>query len=428
MDYLHSIARLKTYATDPLHRNALFLMAANVLSALFGFAFWALAARSYSSEEVGLATALISAVMLLVTISRLGFDYGIIRLLPDSENKQALINSCLTVSGLFSVVAASVFILGLPIWSPKLLFMRENWVYLLAFILSAGTATVSLLQGQVFTASRSAHFALVLSIVGGSKLLFVALLVGAGAMGIFAAQGLALGLTVVTGFLFTTLLYRKYRPRPMLDRVVLREMARFSLGNYLAGMFGALPQHVLPLIIIAVLTTESSAYFYIPFSIAGILGMVVGSTSFSLLAEGSHDPSSLRRQVIKAAKFMLLFIVPGIIILVVFGEPILSLFGADYAQNSLWLLRLFAISWLPYAVFALYATILRVQNKVKALIYLWVFTSVFTLAGSYLLMTWLGLIGIGIAFLSAQVIVAMMTGPMILRMAGIPLRSLVWRQ
>jgi O-antigen/teichoic acid export membrane protein len=417
------ISRLRRYLADPLRRNALFLMAANVVAPAFGFFFWLIVARFYPTEQVGLATALISAMALLAIISMLGFNIGLIRFLPHSENKRDMINSCLTIAGLFSIVVAIIFILGLNLWSPKLLFIRENWIYFLAFILFTLAITLSQLIGQVFIAFRATHFTFIQSIINGIRLVLPALLVAFGTFGIFASWGLASALALITGVLFILKLYPKYRPIPTIRKRIVNEMAHFSVGNYVASIFSALPMYIMPLIIIAVLTTESSAYFYIPFTVASILGMVASSTGFSLLAEGSYEPAQLRSQVIKAAKFILLFLIPGVVLLFFLSNPILSLFGADYAQNSLWLLRLFAIGYLPVTITTLYLTIIRVQKRIKPLIYVSGFIAVFTIVAGYLLMNSLGLIGVGIAWLSAQTIVALVVAPIMLKMAGISMKE-----
>jgi len=47
--------------SDPLYRNSLFMAFTSVFNAGCGFFFWMIAARLYTVEQVGLATALISA-------------------------------------------------------------------------------------------------------------------------------------------------------------------------------------------------------------------------------------------------------------------------------------------------------------------------------------------------------------------------------
>ena len=110
--------RLVHYFKDPLRKNSMFLIEANVLSALLGFLFWMVAARLYPTEAVGLATATISAARLLEALSSLGLGIGIIRFLPDEKDKRGLINSCYTIAGLFSLMLAIIFIAGLNLWSP----------------------------------------------------------------------------------------------------------------------------------------------------------------------------------------------------------------------------------------------------------------------------------------------------------------------
>ncbi|MDP3727885.1 MAG: hypothetical protein Q8R18_00380, partial [bacterium] len=50
---------------ESLYRNSFYLIFNSILMALFGFVFWTLAAKQFSSEDVGLATAVISAVSLV---------------------------------------------------------------------------------------------------------------------------------------------------------------------------------------------------------------------------------------------------------------------------------------------------------------------------------------------------------------------------
>ena len=82
----------------PLYKNSVFLIASSTSAAGSGFFFWVIAARFYSAEEVGLASAIISAMGLVSLLSLLGFDISLVRFLPEREDKQEPINSCLTIS------------------------------------------------------------------------------------------------------------------------------------------------------------------------------------------------------------------------------------------------------------------------------------------------------------------------------------------
>ena len=65
---------LKKHLSDPLFKNAYFLMFSSLTSAGSGFFFWLIAARFYSTADIGLASAIISAMGLISMLSLLGFD------------------------------------------------------------------------------------------------------------------------------------------------------------------------------------------------------------------------------------------------------------------------------------------------------------------------------------------------------------------
>jgi len=68
-------------------------MFSSLTSAGSGF-FWLIAARFYSTADIGHASAIISAMGLISMLSLLGFDISLVRFLPEREDKK-LINSCL---------------------------------------------------------------------------------------------------------------------------------------------------------------------------------------------------------------------------------------------------------------------------------------------------------------------------------------------
>lgn len=47
------------------------------------------------------------------------------------KKKKCLINSCLTISFIFSLTLAIIFVVGIELWSPSLSIIRENKILLL---------------------------------------------------------------------------------------------------------------------------------------------------------------------------------------------------------------------------------------------------------------------------------------------------------
>lgn len=400
-------------------------MVSNAWSSVVGFLFWIIVARFYAPGEIGLSNAIISIMLWIGRASTFGFDLGLIRYLPMREKKQEIINTCSTASGLLSLIIAIIYILGLSYWSPKLLFIRDNWVFTSAFIVFTVGAALGQIQMSIFIGFRSVHFILIQSVIGVLKLLPAVLLITYGTFGIFFSSNIVALILTAVGLVFILKILPGYRPALTIRREIFKDMTRFSLGNYLASIINMTPQYVMPLIIIAVLGEEANAYIFIPFSIAGVLSMVIGSVSQSLLAESSHDRAALRSQIIKAAKLILVFLVPGITLILVLARPLLSLFGAEYAQNSVLPLYFFALMSIPHTIAMIYVNTMWAQMKVRPVIYLSIFNALFIIGMSYWLMNRVGLIGVGIAWLSDYAIVAIVLMPKLLKLAGIPLRNLL---
>ena len=94
----------------PLFTNAFYLWANTAGAVVAGFAFWALVARLYDTDEVGLGSAALSIAVLLATFSHLGLGMGLIRFLPGSgEGGPRLANAAFTTSAVAAVILSVVF-------------------------------------------------------------------------------------------------------------------------------------------------------------------------------------------------------------------------------------------------------------------------------------------------------------------------------
>jgi O-antigen/teichoic acid export membrane protein len=389
-------------------------MAYTVTSSGVGFIFWLFAARVFPDNAVGLGSAVVSGMNLLAMLSILGFNIGIIAYLPHEQEKTKMINSCLSIIGITSFLFALIFLLGREIWSPALSILREPRYQGLFILFTIGTA-LAMFQINVFVAFRNAKYSFIQSIIGTSRVVILPLIVAMGAFGIFFAYGLGIVVAFTIGNILLKRVHTKYRPKFGIDKKMIKNMFLFSFGNHIAMVFAALPGLILPLIIINLISAEMTAYFYISWMIASTLFTIPGAISMSLFAEGAFKPENLRIEMIKAIKLIYILLIPGIILIYILGDKFLLLFGSGYSDNSLIMLYILAISSISVAINSLYVTVLRVQKKVKEIMYLLVFTTTFTLIMSYLLLTRMGLIGVGIAWLLPNVIVTLIIGVKMIR-------------
>ena len=408
---------LVQYLRDPLRRNSLFLMATHGVIALFGFFFWRIAEGRYGTEAVGSASALVSAVLLLHVLARLGLDIGLIRFLPNETDKPAVINTSLTIVGSLCGVLALIFVLGVRTWAPALGFVRDNAGYALLFVLFTIVAgLVELLRQGVFVAYRMTHSSLAIEVVAGLRLPLLFVFLSLGAFGIFVSWGLAGVAALGMGIILVLLIQRGYRPVPAIRGKAVGNMLRFSLGNYIAESFREIPGFVLPIVVVGVLTAEMGAYFYIAWTVASVVMMISYATGSSLLAEGSLDPERLGANTVRAMRFMLLLLVPAIVLVFLLGDRVLAWFGPAYSENAFSLLRVLSVSGFPIALNTIYVTQKRIQRKMWPVICIYAFVAVCTVGVGYALMVHrMDLLGIGIAWLASNCLVAVVVGLLMTR-------------
>jgi O-antigen/teichoic acid export membrane protein len=401
-----SMNRMKDLWHHPLYSNALYIMSANMANAVVGFVFWIVAARLYSTEEVGQGAALLSAASLLAMLSGLGFSYGLIRFLGASRNPVALINSSFVVVASVSIGAALVYILGPGLWSPAIVSIRQNPAYLLVFALAVPVAALGGLTDNVFIARRTARFVLARNLIFNLLRLVLPVVLAAflHSFGIFASWGAAVFASLLFSlFLFLPRAQPGYRLSFSVDCKAVGNMLRFSFANYLSDTFWSAPILIVQsILVVRLLGSESNAYFAVAWAMGGVLSAIPAAASLSLLAEGSHDEGKLRQSVWQGLKMTFLVLTPAVILVLVLADKFLLMFGPEYSRNAATLLRLLAVSALPLAINSLYFGTKRVEKNMRVVILLIVLAGAITLGLSYLLMPSKGISGVGIAWLVGQ--------------------------
>jgi len=397
--------KLKQVWHTSLYSNAIYLMISSVTSSLLGFIFWIVAARLYSTEQVGLASAIIAAAGLMAMFATLGMDMGLLRFLSRAENPVVMINTVFTIGIITSTIVTFVFVAGLGFWSPALVFIRQNSLYLIAFIIVCIVNQINGLLSHALIANRRTGFVATGSLISNLLDLFLVILLAGflQSSGIFTAWGISLVVSFLIGiFWFLPKVQPGYRPFFSVNRQVVNDMIGFSLANYLATFFWSAPGTILPLMVVNLLGAESNAYFYIAWSIGSTLPLIAGAVTTSLFAEGSKDEKTLEPNIWRSLKMSFIIILPPSILVIVLAPLLLHFFGKSYAGNGTSLLRIITLSSIPTVINITYISIKRVEKNLKALVIFTCIQGIASLLFAYLLMPPMGLNGIGIAWLSIQ--------------------------
>jgi O-antigen/teichoic acid export membrane protein len=389
-----------------LYANAFYLWVDGAVTSVSGFVFWTVAARLYDAEDVGLAAAAVSALMLLGVVSNLGLGLGLIRFLPEAGARAvSLLNGSFTLGALAATLIAIAFLLGIPLWSPSLAFLGGQPLPFVLYTLFAMCVTVTAIQRLAFMAVRRAEFALFAD-AGGSVLkicVAVALAMFSHPFTIVAAWGSATLVTMMAAsFWFLRRAHPSYRPAIRVRNWPSFDMLSYSFGNYVSTLLFMAPGFLLPIIVVSRLGGEEGAYFYVAWVVGTLLTSMAYSLSLSLFSEGSHYRDGLGQGLWQALATALVVSALGAVLLLLAADRLLLAFGSDYAREGAGLLRLLALAALPGCVTMLYLGVERVRKRVGRLILMSLVVAGITLGGGYLLLDPLDIEGVGIAWLAAQ--------------------------
>jgi O-antigen/teichoic acid export membrane protein len=402
---------LRAHLATPLYRNAYLLILGAGATSLLGFLFWALAARRYSAEVVGLNTAVISAMMLVSGACQLGLSSILIRYLPRAGHAtRRLVVSSYVLAGTLSAVVALVMALTSASWSPSLAFLGNQGRWLAGFAIATTAWTIFCLQDAVMAGMRQAQWVTIEnSLFSAAKIaLLVAFVSAAPFSGIFLAWNVPMLIAVVA---VNLLIFLRLVPRHVQSTVAevvdTRRMVRFASGNYLGSLFMLASTLVLPILVTNESGARATAYFFIPWGIATAVQLVVVNMDTSLTVEVAFDQSKLRDYCRRIIVQTMLLIVPITLILLAGAPYILRAFGPSYASEGATLLRLLAVASIPSVIVALGLSVARIQQKGRAVLWVQAVQCFLTLGLTYLLLPRVGIDGVGIAWLVSQAVLAL---------------------
>jgi O-antigen/teichoic acid export membrane protein len=356
------------------------------------------------SEDIGLATGIISLVMLITSISRIGLDSVTIRFLPKHENKNLVFNTVTTIPLLFSLILSVITLIGIDFFSPTLSFIKNGW-FVLIFISYVLLYSLSLSQNNALLALRRGGLYLLQNLIMNLRLPL--LLIMMSVFGIFLSYDIVLLITCTFGAIVLAKEGLNYKFG--IDKKIVKETMYYSFGNYTANIFTLLPSTIIPIMIINLLGTKENAYFYVAYTIASILFWIPLSISMSLFIEGAHD-MPIKRNVIKSFKFIYILILPALLFIFIFGDQMLMLFGAEYGQHAFVMLKVLALSSIFSAIISVYNSIKKVEKDVKIINLINSATCILILSLGYLFVQYFGLNGLGYAWLISNFIVCIMIG------------------
>jgi O-antigen/teichoic acid export membrane protein/aminoglycoside phosphotransferase len=405
--------RILDHLSMPLFRNGYALTLSSMSTSAIGLLYWVIAAHEYPTSIVGINSALISAMVFLSGISELNLMSALIRFVPTAGRftKRFVIYAYLT-SFFVAAIVSAVFIIFLPVWSPALMFLRNDHRLAVWFILSTMTWCIFVMQDSVLTGLRKATWVpvenTIFSLVKISIMVIFATFIPS--IGIFASWTLALIVAIVPTNYY---IFRKLIPQheridsqwdPGIDRY---QVMRYVAPDYLGALATIISVNFLPVIVTTLAGATANAYFYLSWTIANSLYLISSSMGSSLVVEAAKDQRKLGAYsygvFLQAARL----VVPAAVVVLIGAPYILSIFGKSYSVQGALLLRLLALSAIPNIFNAVFINVSRVRRRMRAVVITLGCLCVLLITFSVIGLKLYGIVGVGIAWVISQSIVAL---------------------
>ncbi len=350
--------------------NAGALIGTTAVTSLLGFVYWWLAARRFPPDSIGIASASVSAMVLLGGFCVLGLGTLLITELPrQPDHAGSLISTALLVVGTVGGAAGLVFALIAPLISKEFkelsLSLANRALFATGVSLTAigivlDQALVGILRGKL-QFGRNALFAFAKLAALFALSLFSTQRAG---IAIYAtwALGIALSLLALAVYFFCEKGWpgSKYLPRPG----YLRQLGGAALQHHMLNMTLQAPVLILPVLVTVLLSATMNAWFYVSWMIVNFVFLVPNTLTIVLHAISSGQQAMLARKarITLALGLAVSLLANGV--LQVSAQQALALFGASYAQQAAWTLHVLLLAAMPLTIKYHYIAICRVRDRI----------------------------------------------------------------
>ncbi|HEY4276763.1 MAG TPA: hypothetical protein VGM91_01015 [Conexibacter sp.] len=407
-------------AGDPLLRSANALIVSTIAASGFGIAYWIVAARTYPEHVLGVQSAAISTMLMLSNFAQMNMFFSLGRFVPTAGRETGrLITSVYAASVALSAALGIGFVVLAPLVSESLATLFTGPVMAVAFVVGVALWSVFALQDGVLTALRRASWVPVENALFGLVKLvllfaFAAVFVSGG---IFASWTIPMLLAIVP---VNLLIYRRVlRARASSDAPAgafsFASIRRFVAVDYVGGLFLQSYTTALPLVIVATLGARANAEFYVAYVVIAAVDLVSVNLATSLLVEGAHDEARLAEYTRRIVRRSAQLLVPAVIVIELGAPYFTQALGHEYANASTALLRLLALGSLARMLNIVYMSVMRVHRRVWRVVATQAALSVIVLSLTLALSPGMGVNGVGVAWLTAQLAVAVALAPWLWR-------------
>lgn len=389
---------------DRMVRSALPLMVTTLVNGLLGVGYWVVAARTYDQARVATNMALIAAVTTLSGVSQLNLGPSLAVLVPRAGgNARRVVLQVYGVVTGYAVVVLGVFLLAVLPHLTRLSAALDSRSRTVLFVAGVVAFNLFALQDAALAALRRARvIPFENGVFGALKILLLVLLAGSlPESGIFTSWFVPMVLLVplVSGYV----LMRAGDVTPSaLRSTTVRESTPELALDYGGYLFQVCATFFLPVVALELLDPAGASVFAVAWLTSSTIDMLATNLGTALTVETSYggDPAAMRRTVLfRAVPAVALVAGTGLLL----APWILGLFGAEYAVG-VHALQLLLLAGVPRCLVTFAIAECRAHRRMVTIVWLRAQNAVLALGLSVALTPSLGVEGMALAWLIAQLL------------------------
>ena len=347
---------------QPLIRSSFSLSVSAGIAAFGGFIFWLLVAHVAPTQTVGKAAALFSSIQFVNYATGLGLPVAVARFGGGrSRDPSVLFNWSIVLTVASSFVGAALYFVFVPHELHALSALGAVGAVLIFGLIvggiSVGTVLDIRLIGQHrrgWVVGRAVFIALVrmplLLVPGLGKSIIFIFLVAAGAPALAGFGGWFIA-DVCDGRFSLPL-----RPLP----ADARPAFTYAMVNGAAQLAMQAPFYAFPVIVLLLVSARANASFYVAWTIATVVFLIVQSIGQALLVEGNRS-GRLESQTRTALQFGVALGIVLAVICAIGSRVIPLLYGSSYTPGAR-ILPVLGVAVIPWAVYSIIVSAARVHH------------------------------------------------------------------
>jgi O-antigen/teichoic acid export membrane protein len=347
------------------------LAGAQGVASLMGFAFWALAARSFSVPAVGIAATAVAAMTLVMSLGVMGVSTLIIKGIEATapESRRSYLCTGLALSLGSTATVALVFAVVAPLVNVSLHGVGGTVLAAAVFVLGASSLSAgSVIDATGMGLGRS-RVQVVRALV--CAVLRIDLIVVLATSGVRSPEVLILAwvlpatvsvIVVLPQLPLTSSYVKSALALPRRVRGILGE----SLSHHVLSLSLASASLLVPVVIAAVAPPRQLGWFTSARLISSALLLIPFYLSISLFTTAANHRDELRSQLRHSLRLGVAVTLGVLLVVVVLGHEILSFFGASYARNGYWSL-VFLVGLAPFLLVRdQWVTVERIEGRMRS--------------------------------------------------------------